>query len=155
VYATFTHVTNELVDDGFYTELTFENGVTFLVEVGTSNFINLPRWYVLGRDGTAVLDDFQCHGKIVRVTDWSKNDAVPIKTAAGLTKTMAPRTSETIKEEALPVVKSDIRDFYKNYIAAVSGEAQLVVPLESVMRTLKLIEVIFESAKTGQALKFE
>jgi predicted dehydrogenase len=155
VYATFTHVTNELVDDGFFAELTFENGMTFLVEVGTSNFINLPRWYVLGRDGTAILEDFQCRGKIVRVTDWTKNDAVPIKTAAGLTKTMAPRTKETIREEALPVVKSDIRDFYRNYVAAVSGEAALTVSLDSVMRTLKLIEVIFESAKQGQALSFE
>jgi predicted dehydrogenase len=155
VYATFTHVTNELVDDGFYAELSFENGLTFLVEVGTSNFISLPRWYVLGRDGTALVEDFKRRGRIVRVTDWNKNDAVPIKTAAGLTKTMAPRTDETIREEALPEVTSDIRDFYRNYLATVNGEASLVVSLDSVLRTLKLIETIFESARKGQALAFE
>jgi predicted dehydrogenase len=126
-----------------------------MVEVGTSNFINLPRWYVLGRDGTAVIDNFQVEGKIVRVTDWSKNDAVPIKTAAGLTKTMAPRTKDTIKEEPLPVVKSDIREYYRNILTTIAGETQLRGSLESVMRNMKLMEAIFESANTGQPGAFE
>jgi predicted dehydrogenase len=155
VYATFTHVTNELVDDGFCAELTFENGLVFLAEVGTSNFISLPRWYVLGRDGTAMIEDFSGKGKITRITDWSKNDAVPIKTAAGLTKTMAPRTNETIKDEALPQVKSDIRDFYRNFLAAVDGREKLCVPLDSVMRNMKLMEAIFRSAKKGGNVQFE
>jgi predicted dehydrogenase len=155
VYATFTHITNELVDDGFYAELTFENGLVYLAEVGTSNFINLPRWYILGRDGTALMEDFSPKGKIVRVTDWSKNDAVPIRTAAGLTKTMAPRTKETIKEEALPVVKSDIRDFYRNILKTIEGEESLVVSLDSVMRNMLLMEAIFRSVKEGAPVKFE
>ncbi|MDR3172912.1 MAG: Gfo/Idh/MocA family oxidoreductase [Treponema sp.] len=155
VYAVFTHVTNELVDDGFYAELTFENGLVYLAEVGTSNFINLPRWYILGRDGTALMEDFSPKGKIVRVTDWSKNDAVPIKTAAGLTKTMAPRTKETIKEEALPLVKSDIRDFYRNFLKAVEGQEALVVSLDSVMRNMLLMEAIFRSVKEGVPVTFE
>jgi predicted dehydrogenase len=155
VYATFTYVTNELVDDGFYAELTFESGLVYLAEVGTSNFINLPRWYIMGRDGTALMEDFTPKGKIVRVTDWSKNDAVPIKTAAGLTKTMAPRTDETIKEEPLPVVKSDIRDFYRNYLKTIEGKESLVVPLDSVMRNMKLMEAIFKSVKKGAPVSFE
>jgi predicted dehydrogenase len=155
VYATFTHVTNELVDDGFYAELTFENGLVYLAEVGTSNFINLPRWYILGRDGTALMEDFSPKGKIVRVTDWSRNDAVPIKTAAGLTKTMAPRTKETIKEEPLPVVKSDIRDFYRNFVRAVEGQEPLVVSLDSVLRNMLLMEAIFKSVKEGIPVTFE
>jgi predicted dehydrogenase len=155
VYATFTHVTNELVDDGFYAELTFENGLVYLAEVGTSNFINLPRWYILGRDGTALMEDFTPKGKIVRVTDWSKNDAVPIKTAAGLTKTMAPRTKETIREEALPVVKSDIRDFYRNFVKTVEGKEILAVSLDSVMRNMLLMEAIFRSVKEGAPVRFE
>ena len=58
VYASITNVTNQLVDDGFTSELVFENGVRVLVEVGTSNFISLPRWYVLGTNGTAVIEDW-------------------------------------------------------------------------------------------------
>ncbi|MCL2832906.1 MAG: Gfo/Idh/MocA family oxidoreductase [Treponema sp.] len=155
VYATFTYITNELVEDGFSAELTFENGLAFLVEVGTSNFINLPRWYVLGRDGTAQVDDFSVKGKMVRITDWNKNDAVPIKTAAGLTKTMAPRTKDTIKEEPLPVVKSDIRDFYRNILATIEGKEKLKVSLDSVMRNMKLMEAVFRSAKSGKPETFE
>jgi predicted dehydrogenase len=155
VYATFTHVTNELVDDGFFADLTFENGTVFHTEVGTSNFISLPRWYVLGRDGSAVIEDWSGKGKIVRITDYNKNDAVPIRTAAGLTKTMAPRTKETIKEEALPVVSSDIRDFYKNFLATIEGEEKLLVSLDSVMRTMKLLEAVFLSAEKGMPVGFE
>ena len=155
VYATLTYVTTELVDDGFFAELTYDNGLTFLVEVGTNNFINLPRWYILGRDGSAAIDGFANEGRIIRITDKTKNDAIPIRTAAGLTKTMAPRTPETIKEEPLPVVTSDIRDFYKNLLATIEGKEKLRVPLDSVMRTLKLIEAVFQSAKEGKPVSFE
>jgi predicted dehydrogenase len=155
VYATCTYITTELVDDGFFADLIFDNGLVFHAEVGTSNFINLPRWYVLGRDGTAQVDTFSVKGKIVRITDWDKNDAIPIKTAAGLTKTMAPRTKDTIKEEALPAVKSDIRDFYRNVLATIEGEEKLLVSLDSVMRNMKLMEAIFRSAKSGKSEDFE
>jgi predicted dehydrogenase len=155
VYATFTHVTNELIDDGFFAELTFENGLIFHAEVGTSNFITLPRWYVLGRDGSAVIEDFAGKGKIVRITDFNKNDAIPIRTASGLTKTMAPRTAETIKEEALPVLSSDIRDFYKNFLATIEGKEKLLISLDSVMRTMKLLEAISCSAGKGMPVEFE
>ena len=65
VYATLSNVTNEEVDDGFTATFKFDNDLVFTVEVGTSNFINLPRWYVEGLNGTAVIDDFQVNGKIV------------------------------------------------------------------------------------------
>ncbi|MCL1952201.1 MAG: Gfo/Idh/MocA family oxidoreductase, partial [Oscillospiraceae bacterium] len=52
VYAHLTNVTNENCDDGFRVFCTFEGDTTFLVEVLTSNFISLPRWYVLGENGS-------------------------------------------------------------------------------------------------------
>lgn len=155
VYATVDHVTNELVDDGFHVELTFESGLSYMLEVGTSNFIDLPRWYVLGRDGSAVIRDWAMNGEMVRVTDWSKNDAVPIRTAAGLTKTMAPRTEDTIKTEALPIVKSDIRDFYNNVVATMDGREEIIVKLPQVMRVMKLMEAILASAENQQVVPFE
>ena len=48
VYAILSHVTNDDVDDGFKIFLDFEGGLNVQVEVGTSNFINLPRWYMQG-----------------------------------------------------------------------------------------------------------
>ena len=38
VYASLTHITNQEVDDGFTTILTFEGGTEVLVEVGTNNY---------------------------------------------------------------------------------------------------------------------
>ena len=155
VYADLTNVTNEVVDDGFTATLYFDNGLVFMLEVGTSNFINLPRWYVLGRDGSAVVRDWDLTGEVVRVTNWDKNDAVPVKTAAGLTKTMAPRTEDTISTETLPVVHSDIRDYYRNVMGTISGEAEQTVKNEEVLRVLKLMEAIFQSAKLNQTVDFE
>lgn len=155
VYATTTHVTNEIVDDGFTAHLYFENGLVYTLEVGTNNFISLPRWYVLGRDGSAVVRDWDLSGEMVRVTDWNKNDAVPVKTAAGLTKTMAPRTDESIATEPLPIVHSDIRDYYRNVMATIDGREEQKVKNEEVLRVLRLMEAIFESVEKKQVVEFE
>lgn len=155
VYATLTNVTNTLVDDGFTAELTFECGIQALIEVGTSNFISLPRWYMLGQDGTAVIEDWDLSGRIVRAVGCDEKDITPVITAAGLTKTMAPRREDTIHTEKLPIVKSDIHDFYRNVCAAIKGEEEPKIKLPEVMRVMKLMEAIFSSARTGNAVEFE
>ena len=155
VYATLTHVTNAEVDDGFTVYLTFESGKTALLEVGTSNFINLPRWYIEGENGTAEITDFNCNGKIICVKSWADKDVKPVKTAAGLTKTMAPRTEETVVELPLPVVQTDIHDFYKNVVAAIEGKEQQLISHSELMRVMKLMEAIFESAEKAQVVDFE
>ena len=70
VYANLTYVTNENVDDGFKVLLGFADDLNVHVEVGTSNFINLPRWYMQGENGTAIIRDWDCSGEIVMVSDW-------------------------------------------------------------------------------------
>ena len=146
VYATVTNVTNQLVDDGFYAELAFANGVRALVEVGTSNFVSLPRWYVLGTNGTAVIEDWQLNGKIVRASGVDEKDVTPVITAAGLTKTMAPRRDDSIHTESEPEQKSDIREFYKNVMAVLEGREESRIRLPEVMRVMRLMEAIFQSA---------
>ena len=42
-----------------------------------------------------------------------------VKTAAGLTKTMAPRREDTIVKEDLPKVSGDIADFHRNVVAVI------------------------------------
>ena len=155
VYATVTHVTNQLVDDGFCAELTFENGVIALVEVGTSNFVSLPRWYVLGTDGTAVIEAWSLNGRIVRASGVDEKDVTPVITAAGLTKTMAPRRDDSIFTEELPVVKSDVREFYYNVMAVLEGREESLIRLPQVMRVMKLMEAIERSAETGAVVRFE
>ncbi|MBQ7839861.1 MAG: Gfo/Idh/MocA family oxidoreductase [Lachnospiraceae bacterium] len=153
IYAELSYVTNENCDDGFTVTFKFEDDLTVVVEVGTSNFINLPRWYMLGENGSAVIEDWALNGKIVMVSDWQNRDAVPVETAAGLTKTMAPRTQETIKEYPLPRIDSDIKDFYRNVISAINGESEQLIKHEELMRVMKLMEAIFESGENNVVIK--
>lgn len=155
VYAQLTNVTIDEVDDGFKTMLKFDDDTCAYVEVTTSNFVKLPRWYILGENGSAVIEDWDRKGKIVMVSDWENRDAVPIQAGAGLTKTMAPRTDDTIKEYPLPVIKSDWGEYYKNVIAAIQGNEQPLITHEQVRRSTKLMEAIFESHATNSVVKFE
>lgn len=155
IYCKVNHVTNYEVDDGFTLILTFESGKTALLEVGTSNFIELPRWYMLGENGSVQIDDFLVHGKIVRITDWDKNDAVPVKTAAGLTKTMAPRTDDTIHTEPVAKVNSDIKDFYRNVMAAIEGREEQLIKHDELLRVMRVMETALRSAELNQVLPFE
>jgi scyllo-inositol 2-dehydrogenase (NADP+) len=147
-----THVTNDEVDDGFKAILTFEGGWKAEVEVGTSHFISLPRWYICGENGTAIIRDWSLNGEIVKVSDWEARDAVPVVTAAGLTKTMAPRTEETIQTYPLPDVRSDVRDFYRNVKSAIRGEAEPLVTQEQMLRVMRLMEALFQSAQNNETV---
>lgn len=155
VYAELTNVTNENCDDGFRTTLIFDDGLSFYVEVTTSNFIELPRWYMLGENGTAVINNWSCDGKIVMVSDWENKDAVPIVAGAGITKTMAPRTKDSIKEYSLPIQKANWGEYYKNVFAYLNGESDIIVTHNEQRRLLELVEAIFASGYSGKVIEFE
>ncbi|NLB36727.1 MAG: Gfo/Idh/MocA family oxidoreductase [Clostridiales bacterium] len=154
VYATTTHITNDEVDDGFRATLNFGD-VNYYVEVTTNDFVELPRWFVLGENGSAVIENWDIEGRIVKVKDWENYDVTPIQAGAGITKTMAPRTSKTIKKYPLPKVHSDWGEFYRNVIACINGEENIIVTHKQIRRCMKLIEAIFESAKTNSVVPFE
>lgn len=154
VYAQLSNVTNEEVDDGFKALFTYDNGLTFHIEVGTSNFVILPRWYIQGLNGTAVIEDWDINGKQVIATTTAKHDAVPIVTAAGLTKTMAPRNEDTIKEVPLVRIDSDIQDYYRNIAATLNGKESAIVTHNQQRELMKIMEAIFESAEKNQVIYF-
>lgn len=151
-YSVLTNVTNEEVDDGFKVMLKFDNDMTAFVEVGTSNFINMPRWYIQGENGTALISDWALNGKIVKVSNWENRDAVPVVTAAGLTKTMAPRSNDTIKEYPLPRIRSDVKDFYRNVRKSILGEEEIIIKHCQLERVMKLMEAIFNSAENDEVV---
>ena len=155
VYATLTNVTNQEVDDGFTAVLRFEGGLEVLVEVGTNNFISLPRWYVLGENGSAVVEDWDLSGKIVKAFSEEEKEIVPVRTAAGLTKTMAPRREDTIRVEELPRVPGDIADFHRNVAAVLLRGEEPAVRLPEVKRVMRLMETVFESAEKNHVMDFE
>ena len=155
VYATLNHVTNEQTDDGFFIDLLFDNGIHYIVEVGTSHFITLPRWMVMGRDGTMLLDNWGLEGKIVCAHGEDDKDVVPVVTAAGLTKTMAPRREETIKTLDIPDIWPDLGEYYRNITACLEGRESPIVTPSQMLRVMRLIEAVFASARTGEVIRFE
>ena len=152
VHCVCTYITTDEVDDGFASVITFGSGVTARVEVGTSNFVYLPRWYVQGENGTTVIHDWHMNGETVRISDRDISDAVPVVTAAGVTKTMAPRTEETIRKYPLPAIASDVRDFYRNIMRAINGEESPIVTHSQIMRVMRLMEAMFESARKDEVI---
>lgn len=150
----FNNFTEE-VDDNIKIFIRFENGVSGLLEMSTNCFVNLPRWHVSCLDGTAVIEDWKCNGKMVQlntdaVMEWSDDI---VYTEAGPTRTMAPRPVQTTKEISLPEVTSDWSDYYNNIVDVLDQKAELIVKPEQVLRVMKVIDLIFKADNNGETTK--
>ena len=142
----FEHITNDEVDDGFGLRLVFESGARAYIEVGTYNFIAMPRFYMRGKSGTAYLSE---NTKVVKCKHWHESEVIPVQTAAGLTKTMAPRDSVTVDTYKVPRPHSDVHDFYRNYVDAIDGKCEQLVTHDQMRTVLRVIMRGFESAEAG------
>lgn len=154
VFCRLDHYTNDEVDDGFKLELMFESGKRAYIEVGTYNFIAMPRFYMQGRGGTAMITDWRENCKVVKCKHWHESEVVPVETAAGLTKTMAPRDSITVDEYEIERPQSDVHDYYRNFVKAIDGIEPQMVTHEQMLLDMKVMEAAFESARLNQVIKF-
>ncbi len=152
VYCENTYITTREVDDGCYLTLTFESGKKALVEVGTFNFIALPRFYAKFENGTAVIADWREETQCVRCKHWHESEVLPVETAAGVTKTMAPRDAVTVESFSVPRPESDVHDFYRNFCRAIDGKETQLVTHEEMLRVLAVMEAAFESDRLGTAI---
>jgi len=155
VYCKMTNIRYDEVDDGFSATLTFANGLVVLVEVMTCNYIAAPRWYINSGEGAAIINDWDLNGHISLLEDFDDKDAKPIVAGVGLTKTMAPRDSDSVVEKPLPSVSLDHKDYYRNVMAAIDGTAEIIVKNCEVMRVMKLMEACFASNEKNQVICFE
>ena len=87
--------------------------------------------------------------------NWDEKDVVPVVTAAGLTKTMAPRDSKTITESEILRPESDVHDFYRNVCRAIDGKEHQLITHEQLMRVMKLMEACFLSDKLGKPVEVD
>ncbi len=154
VYANLYSIFTKEVDDNCKILVNFESGLCALLQVDSNCFINQARWHLLCEDGTAIIEDWACKGRIERLCDdrdlgW---DNVIVYTEAGPTRTMAPRPRETVEELPLPTVQSDWCEFYKNVAAVIRGEDELIVKPEEALRVMKVVDAVFESARTGKSV---
>ncbi|MBC2013083.1 Gfo/Idh/MocA family oxidoreductase [Listeria marthii] len=153
VSANLSYALGDEVDDGFVTFITFENGITAQIEVGTTNFIKLPRWYVKGTEGTGIIHDWDLSGEIVQPTALAKTfEPTPIKAGQGLTKTMAPPSEEATNTLSLPAPAELPTSFYNNFVDVLNNDSEPIVQNEQVYQVLKLIEAIFEAAETNRTI---
>ena len=150
-----THITNKEVDDGFRLELTFESGKTAHVEVGTYNFIAMPRFYMQCENGSLYLTDWQQKAKVAKLTRWIEKDVTPVQNAAGITKTMAPRDSLTLDEYEIERPDTDVHNFYRNFCAAIDGKEEQLIKNCEARRVLRVMETAFESAEKRQTISVE
>ena len=153
IYNENTNITTDEVDDGFHLMMTFESGKRATVEVGTYNFIYMPRFYMQCKNGSAFIEDWQKNCKVAKLKAWNEKEVVPVQTAAGITKTMAPRDEITLDSYEIDRPKSDVHDFYRNLVKAVDGIESQLIKLEEVRRVLLVMEGCFKSAELGQALE--
>ena len=130
----------------------FENGVNYIIEVGTSNYINMPRFYARGDKGTAIIENWNEPMKVVVKRVGEEKDATPIKAESGLTKTMAPRDEITLDCYEIDRPTSDVHDYYRNLVRAIDGECEIFVKLGEVRRVLQVMQAAFESAASHTVL---
>ena len=154
IHCTFDHITNKEVDDGFKLTIYFEGGKSAYVEVGTYNFIAMPRFYLRAEKGSALISDWRENCKVARCKYWHESEVVPVETAAGLTKTMAPRDSITLDEYELARPVSDVHDYYRNFVKAIDGKETQMVTHKQMRRVMKVMEACFASEAAHGVVKF-
>ena len=154
VYCRLDNITNKEVDDGFKLELFYGDGSRAYIELGTYNFIAMPRFYMQGLGGTALITDWRENAKVIKCKHWHESEVVPVETAAGLTKTMAPRDSITVDEYTIDKPASDVHDYYRNFCDAIDGKANKLVSDEDMLFDMKVMEAAFKSAELGQVIDF-
>ena len=155
IYCELTNITTDEVDDGFNLHITFESGKRATVEVGTYNFIAMPRFYMQCKNGSAYIEDWQKKCKVARLKAWCEKDVLPVQTAAGITKTMAPRDEITIDSYEIDRPVSDVHDFYRNYTRAIDGLEEQFIKNSEVRRVLRVMEECFRSGESGEAVFVE
>ena len=153
LYCETTNITTDEVDDGFKLSLNFESGKRAYIEVGTYNFISMPRFYMQAKGGSALIEDWQKKCKLSRLKAWNEKEVLPVQTAAGITKTMAPRDEITLDFYEIERPTSDVHDFYRNFIRAIDGKEEQFIKNSEVRRTLLVMENAFKSAEEKTVVK--
>ena len=68
---------------------------------------------------------------------------------------MAPLHPDQIEQLDLPEVCSDKEAFHRNLKEAAEGSAEPYVTADQLRRSMKIVDLAFESSKLGQVIKTE
>jgi len=158
IFAELVSVSSKEVEDNCKLVLRFESGLSAHIDLFMNSFINLPRFRVMGTEGTVVVKNWSgTDGEIVKLGDetepeWKEHI---VYTDAGPTRSMALRPKHTILTLPLPTTKVDNADYYRNFAAVVEGKAEIFVKPEESLRVMKVLDLAFQSNTLGQSIKCE
>ena len=157
VYCQALKITHREVDDCNKIMLTFENGVRAQIVVDTWCYIGENRWHISADDGTLTMTDWlTAKGSMVKANreiDWRESI---ILTPTGRTRTMAPLPKEKIVKLPLPeLTQPRWEEFYENIIECIEGKAAPTVTHEQLIKSMKVLEACFESAKHDKVIIME
>lgn len=141
----FSHTFGGEVDDGFFLTLMFPGGLRAYIEMNTCNFIAMPRFYVCGRDGTAIIEDWQRPCRVTQCFAWREPDA-----ESRVIKTMSPRDGATTRTTELERPAARSFEYLRNFCAAVEGREPLHVTREQALMVLRVVDAAFASAAAGR-----
>lgn len=139
MYTSLSFAQGYEVDDGFTLEMKAA-GVSYNCRVDTNAFISLPRWMLYGENGTAIIEGWDCTGRIITAVYGSEEEIEGIRAGNGFTKTMAYRPHSSVEEHALPARREEYDEFYRNFAAACAGKEPCVIRHEQVRRVLGIME---------------
>lgn len=141
-------------DDGFQLILTFDNSMKARIEVGTTNFIKMPRWYVQGANGTAMINEWGSTGDITIRNDMVSEVVLkPVKAGAGFTKTMAPPSEDFTTKVKMDNPKDEKLPFYANVVATIEG-GTAYIKNEQVLRVMDIMDHAIQASEKNQVIKY-
>ena len=157
VYAQVLNLKYEEVDDNFKLMMKFENGINALIEIGTHHFTVLPRWYINCDAGSMTIQDWSSGADVVKELDTEMDWEMGIVyTAAGPTRTMAPRPKGTTEEFHVDIAaeKSNHQLHEMLVDAMESGDySKIAVKPNEARRSMKIMEAAFKSSAEGIVIK--
>jgi predicted dehydrogenase len=148
-------VKTEEVEDYFNLVFDRKSGGYYQIEIGTFVLKELPRWMILGDEGTAYINDFKRNGAYVTLNSTIQDEPEIVMTAAGPTRTFAPRPVEVKVEHELPDPQAKWTEYYANIAEVIDGKAELIVQPWQVRKTMAAIFAAFESARTGKQIDLD
>mgnify|MGYP005867867557 CR=1 FL=1 len=153
LFCEYSYIYGEEVDDGFDLLINFENGVKSRIIVATDCFRPMARWQVYGTQGTATIQSWDLSGGITCDAATENTHIEGIRAGNGFTRTMAPRTGNSVQEYELPIVHAEPFAFYKNFVAACEGRENALIRREQVLRVFRLMEAAERSAAENVVIK--
>lgn len=146
VYCTLSHILGLPVDDGFRLELYYPGERRAFIEVSTWSFIPMPRFYLCGREGSALIHDWREPCRVTRYTRPGEEENA---------RTMTERDEQTTQSFTLERPEADHDAFLQNFCAAAEGRESLYVQPGQALLVLRVIDAAFRSAALSRPVRLD